>query len=106
MTDTNSLKLAPLLSMASQQQTKVLLFLFSFLLVQGVVVLTEFEHPLHNADSSCEICIAVDHLSSGLITLESGNHLWLQNELDTFPGFSPYFQSHFTAFSVRAPPAL
>ena len=92
--------------MTSRQQTKVLLFLFSFLLAQGVVVLTEFDHPLHEPDSSCEVCIAADHLSNGLITLESGNHLQLQNVLNTIPGISSYFESHLTAYSVRAPPSL
>ena len=90
--------------MASRRHIKVLFFLLSFLSAQGVVMFAEFEHPLHEPDSSCDICLAADHFSNGLVTLDSVNHLQLSSVLNDNASVGSIFESLITAYSVRAPP--
>ena len=92
--------------MVSRQNTKILFFLLSFLSAQAVVMFAEFDHPLHEPDSSCDICLAVDHLSNGVITIESDHHLLAQHEVRFSTNASNYFISLLSAYSVRAPPLL
>lgn len=92
--------------MASPQQIKVLFFLLSFLLAQAIVMAVEFDHPLHEPDNSCDICLAVDHLSNGLITIESDHHLLAQHERKTSTNVFNYFNPLLSAYSARAPPLL
>ena len=90
--------------MASRQHIQVLFFLLSFFLAQGIVISAEYKHPLHEPDSSCDICLVADHFSNGLITPESGDHLHLSSALNNNASVLSFFEPLLTAYSVRAPP--
>lgn len=45
------------------------LLALALLLAQVTLVYAEFEHPLHAPDAKCPVCLAVNHLSHGLIDI-------------------------------------
>ena len=85
---------------------KAIIFALGFLLAQSVSVFAEFEHPLHKADSTCNVCLAADHLFNGLL---GANQI-------TLPFFHHAFADHFhvypivssstASYNIRAPPLL
>ena len=82
------------------------LLALGLLLAQVTLVYAEYDHPLHAADAKCPICLAVDHLTHGLIdtglTLQLNQHVSLPVDdsiaLLAIPVSSSYF--------IRGPPLV
>ena len=92
--------------MASRRHITAFFFLLSFLSAQAVVMFAEIDHPLHEPDNSCDICLAVNHLSNGLVTFESDVQLQSSHVITVFASSISYIKSRLTAYTVRAPPLL
>jgi hypothetical protein len=81
-----------------------LIFALGFLVAQSVIVFAEFNHPLHQANNACSICLAANHLSGGPVTTTQIIHPFFQHTfVDYFP-VQLITTTVFTAYSVRAPP--
>jgi hypothetical protein len=90
--------------MGSHTRLKAIIFTLTFVLAQSVIIFAEFDHPLHEPDSSCNICLAAGHLSNGLVSAD------LNFQRHTLPVYhdntqiSFFIQTLLTAYNVRAPP--
>lgn len=80
------------------------LLALGMLLAQVTVAYAEYDHPLHAPDVKCPVCLAVDHLSHGLIdtgtTLELNQHTSLQADDAIAVLALPFNSSYF----IRGPP--
>ncbi|KPJ90769.1 MAG: hypothetical protein AMJ55_13010 [Gammaproteobacteria bacterium SG8_15] len=92
--------------MGSQFRIKAIFFALTFILAQSIIIFAEFDHPLHEPDSSCNICLAAGHLSNGLVSVDLTIQLHAQPVYNDRTSIHLFIQSLLTAYNVRAPPLL
>lgn len=81
-----------------------LLFLLGFILAQSTIIVAEFDHPLHEPDEACDVCLAVQHVSGGAIHALPTINTRIGKAFHHNPEITASFTAPFLAYTSRAPP--